>query len=405
MLADLLDDFARHWYMIWLYGSAGCGKSAVAQTFAEYCVEAGRLGAAYFFSRPNKRNNPNTVIPTIAYQLAVCCAEYKSILGDRLADDPQLLSKALPVQFKLLIVEPFTYLKQSIRKPFVIVLDGLDECQGQDAQCEFVKLINELVRMKRDLSLLWLICSRPEAHLKLTFARITDCGREELEIDQECRNDVDRYLRDGLYDLGVKYSLSAPWPPQAQFDIVSKSGSGHFAFAATALGFVADEGYADPVGRLNLLVAFLERIARGPTNPLAKLDFLYCYILQDIPEHIFPTTWRILAHFIFAHQIFLDDEHDILIMGFTETGFLFRSAQELCNFLDLEQHTFYTALHRLHSVVDVPPPGKAVTTPLRFYHASFQDFLVDPGRSKGFVIDKQKAFVDIFTSLSFWHQV
>jgi hypothetical protein len=62
----------------------------------------------------------------------------------------------------LLIVELFTYLKQSIRKPFVIALDGLDECQGQDAQCEFVKLINELVWMKGDLPL-----------LLFTFARIT----------------------------------------------------------------------------------------------------------------------------------------------------------------------------------------------------------------------------------------
>lgn len=218
--------------MFWLYGSAGCGKSAIAQTFAEECDKAGRLGAAYFFSRPNRYNNPNTVIPTIAYQLAMHCAEYKLILGSRLDQDPLLSTKMLSVQFKSLLTEPFTHLQQhqskSLRKPFVIILDGLDECEGQNAQRELIRLINELVQEKCDLPLLWLICSRPEAHLRSAFVLVTNCGQEELKIDEECRNDADRYLRDGLDDLRVEYGLPSSWPPKAHFDVVSNSGSGHF---------------------------------------------------------------------------------------------------------------------------------------------------------------------------------
>ncbi|KAF9443367.1 hypothetical protein P691DRAFT_416983 [Macrolepiota fuliginosa MF-IS2] len=75
-----LDALEREWNMMWLHGPAGTGKSAVAQTFAEHCSERGRLGAAFFFSRSNDRNNLETVIPTLAYQLAVHCRSYNSAL-------------------------------------------------------------------------------------------------------------------------------------------------------------------------------------------------------------------------------------------------------------------------------------------------------------------------------------
>ncbi|KAF9442692.1 hypothetical protein P691DRAFT_618043, partial [Macrolepiota fuliginosa MF-IS2] len=37
--------------LLWLYGPAGVGKSAIAQTVAEDCRKEGWLGAAFFFSR------------------------------------------------------------------------------------------------------------------------------------------------------------------------------------------------------------------------------------------------------------------------------------------------------------------------------------------------------------------
>ncbi|KAJ3573788.1 hypothetical protein NP233_g2210 [Leucocoprinus birnbaumii] len=400
-LLHWLNDVGRQWSFIWLYGSAGCGKSAVAQTFAEKCLELGRLGASFFFSRPNKRNDPKSVIPTIAYQLAVCCPAYKSIINSRLADDPLLLSKAISVQFKMLIVEPFAHLQryqpEAVREPFLILLDGLDECDGEMAQCEFIRLINELVRVKKDFPLLWVIVSRQEAHIRHTFTRIVDSDRIELIIDDECRNDVDRYLRDGLFNLQVEYNIGSSWPPQETLDTISKGGDGHFAFAATALGFIGDKEYANPPERLDQLVAFIKRVGDvSNMNPLARLDLLYTRILSEIPENIFPTTWRILAHFIYMSDATNSPETIILLS---------ESAQTLCNFINLEQATFYTALRHLYSVIDVPPPKEAASTPIRFYHASFQDFLVDGGRSEQFAIKREEALADITRTLLYWNEV
>ncbi|KAF8212972.1 hypothetical protein K438DRAFT_1549766, partial [Mycena galopus ATCC 62051] len=54
-----------------LNGSAGIGKSAIAQQFAGECQVQGRLGASFFFKRRHpKRGTWNGLFPTIAYQLA-----------------------------------------------------------------------------------------------------------------------------------------------------------------------------------------------------------------------------------------------------------------------------------------------------------------------------------------------
>ncbi|KAJ3567726.1 hypothetical protein NP233_g6181 [Leucocoprinus birnbaumii] len=400
-LMSWLDDAAREWKFIWLWGSAGCGKSAVAQTFADKCLGHGRLGASFFFSRPNRRNNPKTVVPTLVYQLATHCPAYKAIITYRLSEDSHLLSKAIPVQFKKLIIEPFADLQQrgviSTQQPFVIILDGLDECQDEFAQCEIVRQIEEAVRLKKDLPLIWMVCSRPEAHLQHTFARIPVCSPEELAIDEECRGDVERYLSAGLFEVKMKYNIDPMWPPAAEFAVVVKGASGHFVFAATALGFISDEDYANPVQRLDKLVVFLkEKDVEHDSviNPLTKLDFLYSCILADIPRDIFPTTWRILAHLIFVRKI-----RPVV------SKFLYTSAPTLCNLIDVNRSTFYSALRKLYSVVAVPPPEKVARIPLRFYHASFQDYLVDASRSGRFAIEEQRALVDITKCLFHWNQV
>jgi hypothetical protein len=116
LLIQWLESQFRKWKIIWLYGPAGTGKSAVAQTFAEHCAGLGRLGAAFFFSRANGRNDPKTVVPTIAYQLGVACVEYKTIIAELIANDPLVLKKSPRAQFTDLIAGPFLRLKRNGHK-------------------------------------------------------------------------------------------------------------------------------------------------------------------------------------------------------------------------------------------------------------------------------------------------
>ncbi|EKM81431.1 hypothetical protein AGABI1DRAFT_125818 [Agaricus bisporus var. burnettii JB137-S8] len=383
------------WKMLWVRGSAGTGKSAVAQSFADSCEEEGLLGASYFFSRTAGRDKLETVVPTLAYQLARSVPEYHSLIEHHLAKDQILLRNSPPVQFRKLIIEPFAILqRERPRKPIVVILDGLDECRGEKAQREILELITNAIRTNPDIPLRWLIFSRPEAHLKNVFSRTSECGREELIIDTECRENVERYVKDRLIEIKATYNdmIPADWPPPDKLEELLYAVSGLFIFASTCLNYIDDPEEADPVSQLDSLLSFLRR-SQGVVsrNPLAALDLLYSRILQDIPPLIFETTRKFLAYM--CHRNNLDARHRLA------------SAQALSNFLRLDQHAFYKATRGLYSAMSIPEPGDAAETQLQFYHASFFDFLLDSNRSGKFVIGEYEAQVIFLQSFIYWSEV
>ena len=59
-------------FIMWLYGAAGAGKSAIAQTIAELCEEQKLLLESFFFFRADSLwSNSKRLIATNAYQVAV----------------------------------------------------------------------------------------------------------------------------------------------------------------------------------------------------------------------------------------------------------------------------------------------------------------------------------------------
>ncbi|KXN86010.1 hypothetical protein AN958_10620 [Leucoagaricus sp. SymC.cos] len=380
------DNLTRHpdRRALWLPGSAAVGKSAVAQTVAETLEERGHLGAAFFFSRPNRRDNPNTLIPTIAYQLAVRHRHYKSILARQLADDPSVLRKHRRAQFKGLIMLPFQILmndliqqrSEIVLEPLVIVIDGLDECADRQAQREFVEMITDYAGMVDRFPLLWMISSREESHLKAAFANVDSRMiwlRERLEIDDsESRGDATRILEDGFLEIRRNFVNRLPpdWPPRAHIECVTQAASGHLGFAHFVIRFIGDEKYNDPRRQLDVCLQFLGgTCAPGALNPLHALDLLYTQILSSLNADDLLVASRILGSTILYGRETLT----VLVQA---------------NFLNLDQDTFYRSIERLHSVIVVPSVSEASTRSLRVYHASFSDYLKAPNRSGIFTLDE-----------------
>lgn len=373
--------------VIWLRGSAGTGKSAVAQTFAESCSKKGHPSASFFFSQSDGLNSSDCVIPTLTYQLAGFIPKYQTLLLNYLSSDPEWMRKTRRTQFTQLIAEPFLQLQ--IRGPIVVILDGLDECSGNDAQ-DIIEMVNEAAQLGKQLPFLWLICSRPEAHLVNTF-RVVKCTIEELPIDAGSRGDVELYLRDRLAGIKEEFSVTAAWPSEKNINSFLRGASGHFAFASAALNFIGDSDHGDPMARLSAFLSFLKRKSKAGSNPLKTLDLLYTRVFDGISDDVLPTTKQILSF-------------PIYISGSPLAAFAQISAQALCNFLRLEQTTFYGALRKLYSVVDIPLPEAASSIILCLYHTSLRDFLQDATRSGGFFIDGQNAIVDYTKLCLSWYE-
>ncbi|KAJ3568206.1 hypothetical protein NP233_g5866 [Leucocoprinus birnbaumii] len=290
--------------MLWIMGPAGVGKSAVAQTIAEEAKADEFLGATLFFSRPNRLDDPEKIIPTLAYQLAVKHPQYKPILNQRLADDPSLLEKTLRVQFKELIVDPFSIIvaqdPQKRIKPLLIILDGLDECEGEEAQCELIEVIADHVRSVGFSPLLWMVCSRPEWHFRYLISRAdfpATCRREQMSIDDpEARQDVAIFLREEFALIRRRFSdyLSYDWPPSYALQLIILKASGLFALASTIVRFVGDKTVYNPQGQLQLCLDCLNGLSER-AGPFEMLDVLYREICSTVPPSIFATTKRILG--------------------------------------------------------------------------------------------------------------
>ncbi|KAJ7663210.1 hypothetical protein DFH06DRAFT_345805 [Mycena polygramma] len=176
--------------VLWVHGPAGAGKSAIMHTLAERLMAQGRLGGAFFFKREHAtRGNAKALFVTIALQLAVNSAELKPRISQIVEENPTLVSRSISVHLRELILKPCTGLPEP---PWTILIDGLDECEGQSVQQEILRLI--LHSTHPQIPLRYMIASRPEAHIR---GALDEPSRHPLyrAFDVEsCFDDVRRYL-------------------------------------------------------------------------------------------------------------------------------------------------------------------------------------------------------------------
>ncbi|KAG7094222.1 hypothetical protein E1B28_007829 [Marasmius oreades] len=101
----------------WLSGTAGVGKSAIALTVAKSCAENNRLAASFFFFRSDpKRNNPSSLMLTIAHGLVTTIPSLRPIIHGKITTDPRILEATLEEQFRELVVSPLLNVSPSSKR-------------------------------------------------------------------------------------------------------------------------------------------------------------------------------------------------------------------------------------------------------------------------------------------------
>ncbi|KAF9441570.1 hypothetical protein P691DRAFT_778859 [Macrolepiota fuliginosa MF-IS2] len=356
--------------IFWLKGPAGVGKSAIAQSCAEEFAAQNKLTAAFFFSRPNQREDPQRLFTSISYQWASKRKSYAEILKSTIHDDPTIVNKELRHQFHHLFVSPLQILtaKGEDISERVIIIDGLDECAGGAAQQTIIQIIAASIK-DCTTPFIWLICSRLEPHLVATFNSLEVSAvtyQEELMVSRAIDNDIAKYLTGELAKVGREHDLPVPWPRERDIGILINLSSGLFIYANTVVRFIGDRNSLGPEEQLRAIVALATSVTRGSSeHPLSELDFFYLLIMQRIPAKIIRTVqWILLA--INVPHIGTDVIYNRQLLG-------------------LSRSQFQTACRTLHSVM------KVEADKIVFYHASFIDFVEDPQRSRQFCIWKESA--------------
>ncbi|KAJ7104648.1 hypothetical protein C8R44DRAFT_549213, partial [Mycena epipterygia] len=228
----------------WLYGPAGAGKSAVAQTMAERWA-GHELAAAFFFGRWHIGGSAGKYLfPTIAYQLSLNIPQLTQFIGLAVEADPAVCDKALEEQARVLIFDPMKTLRGSYDKPYLVIIDGLDECKGKAVQARIIKIIFKMFT-GNNLPLMFLICSRPEPHIREASEALPPEARfRRLVLDEtfDPSQDILHYLQDSFSEIQRKrfpnqVGRNNLWPSERDLDKLVHSASGQFIYAATVIKF------------------------------------------------------------------------------------------------------------------------------------------------------------------------
>jgi len=351
--------------VFWLNGLAGTGKSTIAQTFAEMCFADGKLGASFFCSRDfEERSDLRSIFPTLSFQLAYRYPRFRQELLPVLTENPDVEKESLCSQMEKLIVGPF----RTTQTPTLIVIDALDECQDEEPASA---LLSVLSRYVGDIPLVkFLITGRPEHRIRSGFRLKSLRPHTEVfklhEVEStSVDSDIKLYLKTRFIDIAKNRSncsLVGDWPGPYNIDILCKKAAGFFIFASTVVKFVSSHHHP-PNERLALIVSL-----PLDTSHEAKLgiDLLYTQVLSQAFQDVDSDDHELYSHFksvvgavvLIFQPLSIKTLSDLLINCGTPAR-------------------MSSSLRTLHSLLLIP---ENIDKPVRIFHKSFPDFLMDPRR-------------------------
>ena len=357
--------------MLWLFGPAGAGKSAIAKRIAEIATEKGLLIATFFFSRTSPtRSNKDRLVATLAYQLALSIPNTRPYIEGAIEHDPAIFKKNIQTQIDTLLIKPLQSMsstQEATPFPKLFIVDGLDECNDTQAQVAIIDAISHSLR-KYNLPIIFLVVSRPEQGLVTLFNsnKLKSIHRRlALDDDYEPDSDILLFFSDKFEEIKETHPLRSTipisWPTEQSLEKLVRKSSGQFIYAATVVRFVQSIQHR-PTRRLEIILGIHPP---GNKSPFAELDALYHHILHSVDD--IQATLSVLSLYLATPYVQI----------------MFQGTEAVEEFLSLEEGDVHLVLSHLSSIVSYDESSGEV----KILHASFVDFLLDKRRSTIFHID------------------
>ncbi|KAF9643223.1 hypothetical protein BDM02DRAFT_3192003 [Thelephora ganbajun] len=347
----------------WLNGLAGTGKSTIAQTIAERIFADGQLGASFFCSRDfDDRRNLHFIFPTLAVQLARKYTEFRSIFVPLVQSDPAVAYESLYNQMKKLIVEP---LEESAIST-VIVIDALDECKDVEPDSAILSVLGQFVSEIPKVR--FFLTGRPEPRIREGFglpllAEATDVFVLHEVESSRVDGDIRLFFKHSFSGIADRRGGPDGWPTEEQLNVLCERAAGLFVYAVATVKFV-DHRNKNPKKQLDRLLQFPKSTVyegRVKFKENTTLDSLYASILEEA---------------------FGDDDPEDDPMVRSVLGAVILAANPLSPpaigaLLGFDAEDVFPLLSSIHSLLTLQ---EDIDQPVRPFHKSFPDFIVDPNR-------------------------
>ena len=374
--------------VLWVNGRAGVGKTALMQNIAE---RGGvYFGGCFFFRRGvSGCNQKGFLFSTIAYQLAMNVPGMLKHVDGAMSKDFSLPRKSAAIQLQRLIVEPMRLLP-ILPHFLIIIIDGLDECEGLDSQCDILSLVSQ-VSMDPSVPIRFIVASRPEHQMCSAFNKeplFSITRRLVLDDEYDSASDIERYLRDKFAEIhtrirDINHRAGCCWPSEYDLRTLVDRASGQFIYASTVIKFVGSmTDFLIPQEKLKMI------LNPGPmqASAFSELDRLYTQILSayDNSKVLVDTLGVILALdqldlYTFGNPLInLGAISDITDFGEGNVDLVLRALQSL-------------TVIRIGVIYDDDSkhgePHDMIYQRVHLSHRSFHDFLIDEARSGPYFIN------------------
>jgi hypothetical protein len=202
--------------------------------------------------------------------------------------DRLVFSQSLKDQITALIVKPFEHLGDEgldlSTLPCAILIDGLDECRGEDSQAELLTAIAECLLVEH-LPFRIFIASRPEWAIRTALEPggylHTVAYHIRLSDNYDASGDMRRYLT-RRFDALSSRTGNPRWYTPSDINTLVSAASGQFVYVAVVFAYIS-ERRGSPVERLKIVLTWTPRQG-GKTRPFEALDTLYRHILSTAKD-------------------------------------------------------------------------------------------------------------------------
>jgi RecA/RadA recombinase len=269
----------------WIYGLPGIGKTSLAHSICANLHDQGQLAGAFFCKRDDPNlSEPRNILPTLIYKLAGIFPPFRTILANRLRNDPNLTPESMKDS---LFFELLDNLPKRPNGFLVFVIDAFDECGDDRSRTGLLKLLTGAATRAPWLKII--ITSRPEANIQQFFDGLTLSSYVgyDLATDQEAGDDLRTFARSEFEPVARKWYLPAPWPEESLLNRVVSRANGLFIFIKTLV--LALEHCEDPTEFLK--VTSEDSAGAG----LKTLYRLYSSILKSRIVHSYTEFQRVIG--------------------------------------------------------------------------------------------------------------
>jgi hypothetical protein len=378
---DLLKDI-QNWissteegtpWVLWLSGTAGKGKTAVAHTITNWYIKNGGLGSCFCFDHTRQADRrQEKIFMTIANELVDCNPIVRRALV-QVVHDHNGLKRTVDItkQWQELIVGLTSIASKAIAAPILIVIEALDESGEANSREQILRLLagklnastSQLCELPANFCILLTSHLLPDIHNALhTAPHVRHLSLDEDVLSASTELNIQHYISHKLEELSDVFN-------DEHFRALALKSDGLFEWAHLASEHTKSTNCVSR-GPMRHFCDICETSMKG----VYLLDEMYQCILADImPRHMHEESIPIFRSVM--GQILASSEP----LPITALN-----AMRQCFPCNDDHYNVNLLMRHLGSLVSGTSDSDTPICPL---HVSFYDFLTDKLLSHNFFVD------------------